>query len=986
MGLLGAGAGGGSVDLGSAHGKIEVDYSQVGQQFQSTIGNIEQTISGRMQNIGGKMQSFGQKFSLLTAPITGFVAAGALAFANFDDILTEIEARTGATAAEMEIVRKTALDMGRDTAFSATQASDAMLQLLSSGSSLNETLMMLPDVLNLAAAGALDLGFAADAVTDIMAQFQLEADKTVMVTDALARASGASSATITDLIQGFANVGPIANSFGISVEETAATLAVFAENGIKGAEAGTQLKSMLTNMSRQTDDVQGMWKQLGVSMFDAQGNMRDINDIIVDLNKAMEGMTDQERINVIQTLAGSYGQIGLSALLAEGGISDMQESMAEQADAATLAEARMNSFKGVINQLRSTIETLMLNVLGPMLDKYVKPLIKDVTTLINKVNAWAQANPELATKLGLVLVVLALIGPLVFGLGGAVSLLGAALGALLSPIGLVVAALAALFLAYELNFLGIKDALKPIFDLVPSFLEIEAMVRSLIYQLQTFGAEFVFLTYLTIFQERVPKILDKISKAVMTKGRELINKGIEFTRELINWLARTSLALAITLVEWSTAFIRWIDPLVAEALPKLGIWLGQIIEWVIGTGIPELIKAGIGLTGAILQWIVDAAPELVPKLLVYYATLLNFLFNTLLPGVIEAWREIGKGFIRGLKTAWDENSPAFFAGLAAAWNYFFTTILPFIIAHAMILAGAIVTWFKSKWDEVKGDIPLKLAEFITWLADLGVDIQEEAPNLVVQLITAAKNKWDEISPELAAKFDEIKTWLGNLAVGALVHGAAIITALISAAKVAWDLLIQGLWDKFAMVGTELIGLASDATTWATDIGTNIVDGIKAGINNQWDSFTSFLSGKADSIKNSFASKLGIQSPSRVFEGFGQNLMDGLKNGISSRVNSVTSLMSSLATNVANIVAGIQAKVGLASTAINSLKNLMNSSNNLGSVAGGMVGGAHGANTFNAPVNINLTTNDPNPHFVGQVAGNAASGAILRGARSFGVVG
>ena len=463
-------------NLGQATGIITLDASgvnravgQAQRSFDSLLGNI----GGNVQRLGQRMQGIGMQTSLAFLPVTAFVAGGIRAFANFDAVLTEIEARTGATAEQMELVRATALQLGQDSAFSATQASDAMLQLLSSGYNLEETFTALPDVLNLAAAGTLDLGYAADAVTDILAQFSLGADQAGTVADALAQAAGASSATVSDLVLAFANVGPVASNMGLSIEETAAAIAVFSENGIKGAEAGTQLRSMLNMMTSDTADVVGMWDELGISMYDSQGNMRDLDSIIDDLNIAMDGMNDEERNRVIRTLGGAYGQMGLSALLASDGIDQMTTAMDNAADAETVARAQMSSFRGAITMLKSSLETISINVLGPLVDNYLHPLIDSVTVLANKFNAWAVANPSLAAGLGMVLGVLAAIGPIMMIGGQALTLIGMGISAVgvaiafvLSPIGLFIAAIVGLYYAFQHNFLGIRDFLQPFIDLV----------------------------------------------------------------------------------------------------------------------------------------------------------------------------------------------------------------------------------------------------------------------------------------------------------------------------------------------------------------------------------------------------------------------------------------------------------------------------------------------------------------------------------------
>lgn len=499
----------GGVNIGNATGRIILDASGVRSAINDARNSLNglQSVGGGIQSMGQSLTSFGAQMSVALAPVTGFVTQGIFAFSRFQDVMTEISARTGLVGDDLERVRQTALQLGADTSFSATQAAQAFLELTASGQSADEALKTLPHVLNLAAAGALELGYAADGLTDIMAQFGLPvqavsdhvwelADKfgtsreefeawdnevgkitpgmrqlaasmgmtvremadyinksedAAEVTNILSAAAAASSADVTDLIEAFRNGGNAANMFGMSVEETAATFAIFAENGIKGAEAGTQLKSMLTNMARETDDVQQMWRDLGISMYDADGNMRSLTNIIIDLNAAMDGMSDQERIDVIQTLAGSYGQAGLNALLASDGIWAMERSMGNQASAATVAAARTNTFSGRIESLKGSIETLSINFLGPLVDQYLTPLAEKAIELINSINDWVVENEELAGTIALIVAGLAIAGPVIAGIGmylatfgTLIAVVGGILGFILSPIGLVVLAIAGL--------------------------------------------------------------------------------------------------------------------------------------------------------------------------------------------------------------------------------------------------------------------------------------------------------------------------------------------------------------------------------------------------------------------------------------------------------------------------------------------------------------------------------------------------------------
>lgn len=420
------------------------------QQADRALGGFASDMGSRLTRLGGQMQSLGTSLTVLTAPLAVAFGAGINAASDFEDIMAEIGARTGATAEEMRRISDFALEMGANTAFSAQQAGDAFLQLLSSGQSVEEAMATLPAVLDAAAASGEDLGTTADTLTDIMASFSLGVESAADVANILAQAAGASSADMASLGQGFANVGNVAASFGLSVENTAAALAVLSENGIKGAEAGTALKSMLLNMTRNTDDVQGAWDELGISFYDASGTARDLGAIIADLDGALDGLPMEEQNRLMQDLAGSYGITALSALRGSISIDEMRAMMEGSASAADVAAARMDTFSGAVDSLMGSLETLAIEGLSPIMDDYLKPLVQGLTRGINAVTAFAKLNPKLTASviaLGAALVAagpaLAIVGTVFTVLGAVLPVVGLGFGLIVAPLALVAAGFAA---------------------------------------------------------------------------------------------------------------------------------------------------------------------------------------------------------------------------------------------------------------------------------------------------------------------------------------------------------------------------------------------------------------------------------------------------------------------------------------------------------------------------------------------------------------
>jgi TP901 family phage tail tape measure protein len=401
----------------------------------------------RIRNVGAGMTA------AITAPAIAGAAGALKAYTSFEDKMVEIQARTQATAEDMEKMRQMALKMGADTVFSATQSAEALLELTSSGNSAHESMVALEHVLNLAAAGNLELGRSADGVTDVLKMFSLAIEDSEHVVNQLTKAAGSSSATVEQMLQGFENVGPVAAQMGMDVEQTAAALALFAENGIKGSEAGTSLRSMLLAMTRDTAKTKSAWNELGVSLYDAQGNMRDLDTVFKEINRAMEGMSMEDQNRIARQLAGSYGILGFNSLRAANGISDMQAKMMGASDAATVADARMNTLSGKFISLMGSIETLGIT-LGGLSEGPLVGLLDMSIKIVNALTRFAENNPRIAQTVIILIAIAAALGPILMLVGqimtvwpalvAAFTAIGPILAALTGPIGVLVAALTVL--------------------------------------------------------------------------------------------------------------------------------------------------------------------------------------------------------------------------------------------------------------------------------------------------------------------------------------------------------------------------------------------------------------------------------------------------------------------------------------------------------------------------------------------------------------
>jgi TP901 family phage tail tape measure protein len=298
------------------------------------------------------------------------------------------------------------------------------------------------------------------------------------VADLLTQAAGASSASVEDLAQGFANVGPVANLFGMNVEETAAALAVLAENGIKGAEGGTALKSMLLSLTTPSAAAIVEMDRLGISLSNVDGSMKDLDTVIDELDAALDALPMDEQIRVSALLAGSYGITALSALRTADGIDTMQLAMVEAAGAQEVAAARMKGFSGATDALTGSFETLMINALTPFMENTLTPMVQKITGVVNKIGEWAKANPDVANTVFVVTAAIAGLSAALITGGLAVSAMGTAVGGLgtaltfaFGPLGILIGGIGVLAVTIGTLLPGIVESWGAAFAEIGKFIQ-----------------------------------------------------------------------------------------------------------------------------------------------------------------------------------------------------------------------------------------------------------------------------------------------------------------------------------------------------------------------------------------------------------------------------------------------------------------------------------------------------------------------------------
>jgi TP901 family phage tail tape measure protein len=322
--------------------------------------------------------------------------------ASFESAVNIMGVAASGAGMSLDVLRQAALEVGEDTqliGIDAMEAADAITVLLKSGMSATDVFGNLDGYLegtadlggalrasvDLAAASNLEFAESADAISVALATFGRPASEATAIADNFVATADASIAEVRDLTEAFVNVGPTANQFGWRLEDVNTALALLSQRGIRGSEAGTALKSMMTNMMRPTDAVVGTLDRLNVSLYDQEGQMRTLPDIMADLESALGGLNEEERNLAIQTLAGTYGMKAMATLVTEGaeGWQEMEAAIGDAASSQEVADARTRGLAGAFEQLQGTIQTLMIEAGDPLIKHLLTPGVKWLTEFLD---------------------------------------------------------------------------------------------------------------------------------------------------------------------------------------------------------------------------------------------------------------------------------------------------------------------------------------------------------------------------------------------------------------------------------------------------------------------------------------------------------------------------------------------------------------------------------------------------------------------------
>ncbi len=369
----------------------------------------------KLQTVGNKISSVGQKLLPVTGVVTGLGTAAVKTAADFDSAMSKVAAVSGATGSNFDSLRDKAREMGAKTKFSATEAADAMNYMAMAGWKTEDMLSGIEGVMYLAAASGEDLATTSDIVTDALTAFGLTAADSGHFADVLAAASSNANTNVSMMGETFKYCAPVAGALGFSVEDTAEAIGLMGNAGIKASQAGTSMRSIMTNL---TGDVKLSGAAIGdvtIATTNADGSMRRLSAILADCRGAFAGMTEAEKANNVEALVGKNAMSGFLALMnaAPEDIEKVSGAVNNCKDAAkNMADTMQDNLEGQLTILKSQLQELAISF-GDLLMPAVRSIVSGLQGMVDVLNAMPDGVKQvimiialLAAALGPVLIII----------------------------------------------------------------------------------------------------------------------------------------------------------------------------------------------------------------------------------------------------------------------------------------------------------------------------------------------------------------------------------------------------------------------------------------------------------------------------------------------------------------------------------------------------------------------------------------------------
>ena len=880
-------------------------------------------VGEKMQDAGDKISGVGQKLLPVTAGVTALGTIAVKTGADFDSAMSKVAAVSGATGSEMDALREKAREMGSKTKFSASEAADAMNYMAMAGWKTNDMLSGIEGIMNLAAASGEDLASTSDIVTDALTAFGLSASDSGHFADILAAASSNANTNVSMMGETFKYAAPVLGSLGYSAEDSAIAIGLMANAGIKSSQAGTALRSAITNLAKPTDTVASAMEQYGISLTDSSGKMYSLRELMEQLRQKLGGLSEAEQAQAAASLFGKEAMSGMLAII-NGSPADF-EKLSNAIDTCSdtvdgyngttekMAAVMQDNLAGQVTILKSQLEELAISF-SDILMPTIRSIVSRIQELVDKLN---QLDPQTKETIAKIALVAAALGPMLVVLGKTISSVGTVFSA--------VSKLPALFSAVQGGIGAITGALGvSLGPLLAIIAAVAALVAAFVHLWKTNDE---FKSNIIAIWEQIKSTFTGLTQGITDRINALGFDFESFTDVLkAAWDGLCNLLAPIfegVFQNISNIFSGFADILLNSLDVLIGLFTGDweqcwdgikgiftsIWNFVVNS-FRNIMNTLKGIADVVLGWFGTSWNEVWTSIKTFFVNTWNSIasfFTGIVTGIrdffVNTWTTISttftgivtniqnvattvfttiKDFITGIFTAiYDFLSP-----LLEAFRYLFETIFQAI----QILIGMAMDWISEKISAIWNGIVSFLTPILEGIRSTFETIWNAVKSVIDTVMSAISSVistvWNAISGVISSVLNSIKS---------VVSGAwNTISSTISNVMNTIKSTVSGIWDSIKSAISDKVGgivdtvksgfnnavdfvkgLASDAWNWGSDIISGIIDGIRSKIGNLADCVTNV----ADTIRDFLHFSVPDKGPLTDYESWMPDFMKGLADGI-----------------------------------------------------------------------------------------------------------
>lgn len=848
---------------------------------------------------------------------------------NFTSTMSEVSAISGATGEDFEKLEACAREYGATTVFSASNAAEALKYMSLAGWDADQSTSALGGVLNLAAASGMELGAASDMVTDYLSAFAMEAGDAAYFADLLSYAQSHSNTTAEALGEAYKNCAANLNAAGQDVETVTSLLEGMANQGYKGSEAGTAMAAIMRDITNGMKDGAIKIGETSVAVMDAQGNFRDLTDILTEVEAATNGMGDAERAVALSSTFTADSTKGLNLILNEGmdNIAGYEEELrGASGSAEEMANIMNDNLSGDVAAMNSAFEELGLKIYDALESK-LRAGVQFITNGVIPAIEWLGGHiPEVTIAVsGLGAVIAAMnwgtISSKIAMVKGALVKLAAALGGVSLPAIAIIAVITAVALAFTnlwKNNEEFRNKITAIWDGIKA--KFDEFGQGIVDRLNALGFEFEDITeVMKAVWDGFCEVLAPIFEGVFQQISNILNEALDILTGLFDIFA------GIFTGDWDmvwqgvqevfgavwdfvvATFENWISTFTSLADTVLG-WFGTDWETVwtnIKTFFSDTWNAISSFFSGILTGIKTFFTDTWNAIVSFFSGILSGIYSS----VTGTMTEIHDTFTN----IWDSIT----GFLSGAWETIKNIVTVGIMAVKEIISAAfqIITLpFRFIWENCK-DTVLSIWETIKSVIGEKIDaVKEKITTVTTAISNVASAAWNAISSTASSLWEGIKGTIGSKIDAAKEKVSTATSTITSVASSAWSSVsstASSLWSTISSTVSSKISAASSAVSSATSTITSVAS-------SAWSSVSSAASSKWESVRSTISSKLS--SAQSTVSSLMSGITSTMSSGLSSALSTVSGKFSSIYSTISSKMSAARDAVG---NAISALKSKFN---------------------------------------------------------------